>query len=263
MKRKSVTIKAAWISGGFIVLAAIIGGVFSLLSNRSEKQNTINNSFEVKDSSTVSLTNNQKDIKGDFIEGNKIINNYSFDTSTIYTKKVKYKSDFTNKEKSNAITAPNALIVTQNQSGGENTVNINQISSQSYQEISYELNSILNSNFDLLVSKYKNHPKMIIEVEGGNSMRDKIARDLENFLIPRELGNYPKGNAYIGRFPDYPITMLTSNKNLNFSIDFIKIIEPYIESRFFIDTAFISDNFVKLCINGIPTFNKNGMIKIE
>lgn len=36
MSSRSVTIKAAWISGGFIIAGAIIGGIFLLLSNRSD-----------------------------------------------------------------------------------------------------------------------------------------------------------------------------------------------------------------------------------
>lgn len=42
MKQKSVTIKAAWIGGIFIIIAAIIYGIFGLFNNKSDNQIEVN-----------------------------------------------------------------------------------------------------------------------------------------------------------------------------------------------------------------------------
>lgn len=77
-KSKLVTIRAAYISAGAVVLAAIIYGVFSLIKPEN-RDKPIQNEFVANDSSNVSITNNQNDIAGDFIQGDKnvTINNVS------------------------------------------------------------------------------------------------------------------------------------------------------------------------------------------
>lgn len=212
MKRKHFKIKAKWILPFAIVIAAIIGGLFMLFDKQVNNEKSINSSINAYDSSSVIVTNNQNDIKGDFVSGDKIVLNHK-------------------------IEAPEALIVTQNQSGGENIVNINQLTSQSYKKISGGLKDILNGNFDSLKLKYNEH-LIIIEIESGNTMRDKIARDLESFLSPRDFGYYLDGVIKIGQFPDYPVKLLTNRNNLDFTMDFLKSIKPYINSVFYIDTSY-------------------------
>jgi len=246
MTNKSKTIKVALIGAIALIIGSVITGLFSLYNNKQQDKNSINSSIIARDCSKVAVSNNQNDIKGDFVNGNKIVSNVKVD----------------NNNKSSKINAPSALIVTQNQSGN-NTVNINQLTSQSYKKISKELNVKLNKNFDILISRYKTHPLIKIEIESGNSMRDKVARDLESFLYSRELGIYPKGNIFIGRFPDYPVSVFSSKKNYQFTIDFINTLKLYIESKFHIDTTFRSNDFINLYINGAPTFDENGKIKIE
>ncbi len=246
-KGKPITIRAAWIGAIAIVLAAIATGFFTFFSKEPNEENSIKSDIKAYDSSKINVTYNQNEIKGDFVNGDKkVVNN----------KPINGKENI-------KINAPEALIVTHKQTGGTNTVNINQITSQSYQEISPELKELLNRNLNSLKVMYRNNPKVIIEIEGGNSMRDKIARELESFLIPRNLGYYPKGNTFMGRFPEYPVTLLSSKKNLKFTIDFLNSIKPYFESKNFVDTGFQNNDFVKIYINGIPTFNRNGTVKIE
>lgn len=137
------------------------------------------------------------------------------------------------------------------------------MSSQSYQPISDEISKELATNLTDLQSKYQHCPQIIIEVESGNSIRDKVAKDLEKVLVPKKLGYYPKGNTYIGRFPDYPISVFSSSENLQYTQDFIRSISPYLKSQYFIDTSFSSNQQITFYINGTPTFNQEGQVKVE
>ena len=94
-------------------------------------------------------------------------------------------------------------------------------------------------------------------------MRDKIARDLESFLLPRDLGYYLDGPMKIGQFPGYPVKLSTNRNNLEFTIDFRNSIQPYINSIFYIDTSYSINDNIKMYISGIPTFKSNGKVKIE
>ena len=245
-KRKSNTVIAAWITAGAVILAAFIYGGISLL-NTGKSGKYIDNDIVANDSSKLEVTINQNDIQGDAIEGDKI----------------ELKNEGDSKIDKSVIEAPNALIVTEDQSGGINTVTINQVTSQSYQKISKDLKSTINKNLDNLKSIYKYHPKVILEIESGNSLRHKVASDLEQLLYLREMGYYPKGNTWIGRYPNYPVTILSSKQNFNFTIDFIKSIKPYIDSFYFIDTTMRTNESIKMYINGTPTFRSNGSLKIE
>ena len=245
-KRKSKSIKAAWISAGAVIIAAIIYGIFSLWDT-SESKRVINNEIVATDSSNVKVTNNQNKVHGDFISAEKV--------------EIKKVDD--SKTDNSVIEAPNALIVTKDQSGGNNTVNINQVSFQSYQKPTQELIYSMSQNLDNLKSKYTNAPKVKIEIESGNSIRHKVALDLEQFLIAKNMGYYPKRNTSTGRFPDFPISIFSSSANLNFAVDFINSLEPYIDSYFYIDTTSRSNEIVTMYINGTPSFKNNGSVKIE
>jgi len=243
MKTKLVTIRAAWIGGIFAVLAAAIPVLLTFI-NGEKVDNTMQNiSIAGFDSSNIAVTNNQNEIHGDFVNGDKISINRVTQPENI--------------------TAPEALIVTSNQSGGANTVTINQVSSQTYKPISALIISSVNASLDNLLTHYPQHPKVVIEIESGNSMREKVARDLEEFLIKGNLGYYPKGNTNIGRFSAHPISLFTNKKNLKFSTDLLKALNPYMHGITFIDTSFISTDVVRLYINGVPTFNSEGSVEIE
>lgn len=68
MKNNSVTIKVAWITGGCMIVAAIIYGLFGLFDNKSNNERKINQTIVAKDSSSVNITNNQNDVKGDYVK---------------------------------------------------------------------------------------------------------------------------------------------------------------------------------------------------
>ena len=111
MKQKPTSIKVARISAITVIIAAIITGLFGLFGNNKQSDKSINANISVHDSGKVSITNNQNDIKGDFVKGDKVIVNN------------KGSKDYTNTK----INAPKALIVTQNQTG-DNTLYVSQIS---------------------------------------------------------------------------------------------------------------------------------------
>lgn len=110
MKQTSNT-KTAWIGASALVAAAIIAGFFLLIDKKPQNGKSINSTITSNDSSKVIVTNNQNEIKGDFVNGDKIVLN----------KKV------SEDKKIPKIDAPKALIVTQNQTG-DNTLNVTQIS---------------------------------------------------------------------------------------------------------------------------------------
>lgn len=256
MKTKSVTIRAAWIGGAFLIIATIIGGTFQLFHQGEGDSEVIENQINESESSQIQI-NKENQVKGDMIQGAKVIDSDRIDGDKVETKKIETKVEET-------LEAPNALIVTKNQSGGQNTVNnVTQLTSQSYQQLSNSVISKLVSNLQYLEDEYPNPPKIIIEIESGNSLRHKVANDLERILVANNLGYYPKGNTFMGRFPEFPISVFTSSKNLEYTQDFIKTIEPYLTSQYFIDTSFSGNQRIKFYINGIPTFNQNGQVRIE
>jgi hypothetical protein len=73
MKNKSVTIKSAWIGFGGMLIAAIIG-LFGFFFNDPDGNKTINSNINASDSSKITVINNQNDIKGDYVAGNKTTN---------------------------------------------------------------------------------------------------------------------------------------------------------------------------------------------
>ncbi|MCL4324856.1 MAG: hypothetical protein M1144_05290 [Candidatus Thermoplasmatota archaeon] len=103
----------------------------------------------------------------------------------------------------------------------------------------------------------------IVEVEAGSTERHRIAIDLETMVGDSEVLVYPKGNTYIGRFPDYPITVIVHQANVGAIQRFIEELGPYIESQWGIlpSTSF-PPNLVKFYIGGTPTFGAGGRVRI-
>jgi hypothetical protein len=158
------------------------------------------------------------------------------------------------------INAPNALIVTKNQSGGQNTVNYYK---NEYEPLDTEVEKEIDNKLSLFANN-KDYPKIIIEIEANNSQRNKVAKVLERLLTKYNLGFYPEGNTYIGRFPDNPVSVFVNSKNMDFANKLINILQLYIKEGFKIipDDNFPVD-FIKIYINGQPLFDKNGTLKIE
>lgn len=67
-------IKAAWITGGCMILAAIIYGLFGLFDNKTKNESEINQTIVISDLNINIVTNYQNDIKGDYEKGDKKVN---------------------------------------------------------------------------------------------------------------------------------------------------------------------------------------------
>ena len=164
-------------------------------------------------------------------------------------------------ETKNVVNAPNAVIVTQNQSGGENNVNYFQ---NEYKSLNETLSNEVERKLGILVTKYPNHPFVSVVIESGNSQRHKIALSLETFFQPKHLGNYPTGNTFTGVFLDHPISVFVNSANYSFANDLINSLKPFIQGEYQIikDDTFPLD-FMRIYLNGQPSFDNNGSVKIN
>lgn len=176
-------------------------------------------------------------IKGDYIKGDKKVN------------------------KSEVINAPNALIVTNRQSGGQNTVNYYQ---NEFKNPNENIDNSVYSNIQELIKQYPNHPLTVIEIESGSSQRNKVAIQLEKYLTENNLGQYPKGNTFIGRFPDYPVTLFFNPENKQYVEDLIKSLKPYLKTEYYLqETSNFPKNQIRIYLNGQPLFETSGKVTIE
>lgn len=182
-------------------------------------------------------TGNTYNVSGDFVQGNKTTN------------------------ENNKLVAPNALIATVNQSGGQNTVNHY---SNEYKELVSDKVSIVKSNIIDLVSKYPNHPTIILQVEHGNSNGIKVARKLGYLFEEYDLGRFAEGNTIIGQFPSEPISILTNSINKPFVVDLENALKPYINAQYniIVDDKFSVD-FIKFHLFGQPNFDLDGQVRIQ
>ena len=110
---------------------------------------------------------------------------------------------------------------------------------------------------------YQINIQIFVEIEAGNSLRDKVANDLGEILAECSLRHYPKGNTFIGRFPDHPITILCSQPNVPFVRELITSIAPLITGQVEILNDLKSNEIIKIYINGSPTFTAKGEVRIE
>lgn len=199
------------------------------LKPKTETQNTIKDSTE--------KTTKNIHVQGDYIVGQK------------------------NTTSSENINASNALIVTNRQTGGQNTVNYYQ---NEYKSPNLEIENLLDNQLKRLASDYPNHPHINIEIETGNSQRHKVALQLEKHLDKHNLGSYPKGNTSMGRFPDYPISVFFNSNNKKYIESFVNAMKTYLISDYhFEENDNFPDDYVRLYINGQPSFDPNGVVKIN
>jgi hypothetical protein len=153
-------------------------------------------------------------------------------------------------------------VTSNNQSGGITAAIVNVVNSQSYQQPSENIVKLVKEG----LRKFKNSdgiccPKIIIEIESGNSMRAKVAKDLENILQEFDLGYYQQG-TYCGRFPDHPITFTGNRESITFVKELLNCINPYIKAECsYKECGTTNDIF--LYINGTPSFQPDGSVKIE
>ncbi len=175
------------------------------------------------------------------------------------------KGDYINGEKkeikSEVINAPNALIVTNRQSGGENIVNYYQ---NEFKAPNSEIDNLLFSNIENLIKKYPNPPLTIIEIESGNFQRDKVAIQLKTYLSRSNLGEYQQGNINSQKCPNYPVTIMFNAENKQYVNALINSIEPYFEAKYNLrELPTLPIDRIKLYINGQPLFGPSGKVKIE
>ncbi len=148
--------------------------------------------------------------------------------------------------------------------GDKIAINVDQRTSASYVPPDTSLRNMVLKNLHNLSSRHDtSNLQVIIEVEAGNSLRDKVANDLGEILSECNLGHYPKGNTYMGRFPDYPITVLCSTLNAPFAKELITSIEPLMTGKVGFLTDLQSDKIIKMYIYGTPTFSAKGEVRIE
>lgn len=201
-------------------------------TNSSKSKDSV---IEKKDTVPHNVSNTYH-IKGDLVQGNQ-------------TKKLE------------KIVAPNAMIVTTNQSGRNNTINYNQ---NEFKPINDDLKEALIQKLQSLLKKYPKPPVAIIQIESNSSQRNKIAQQLESILQQFNLGAYPKGNTFIGRFPDYPISVFINPTNRQYTDALIEALKNYISGEYHIDkNEKVPIDAITFYFNGQPLFDNQGKIKFE
>jgi hypothetical protein len=155
------------------------------------------------------------------------------------------------------------VVISQHQSGGITAHTVN-ITSDKYQEFNNEAKIKLIEDLKLLLNKYTTHPSFIINIESGNSMRNKVALEFESILTPLNAGIYPKGNTFTGTLPDHPVTIILNPINKQYTDEFLKCIRPFMISEYHFEYKESFDvNYVKFFINGQSTFDNNGQVTIN
>lgn len=217
--------------GTLAILCTLGANYYGSKVKQADKPNSTNGSAE-----KVAAANTYN-VSGDFVQGDKTTN------------------------ENNKLVAPNALIATVNQSGGQNTVNYY---SNEYKELSIEKMNTVKSYLQDLLSNYPNHPSIILQVEHGNSNGKKVARKLGDLFEEYGLGRFAEGNIIIGQFPSEPISILTNSVNIRFVDALENALKPYINAQYniIIDDKFSVD-YIKFHIFGQPNFDVNGQVTIQ
>ena len=103
-----------------------------------------------------------------------------------------------------------------------------------------------------------------VEIEAGNSLRDKVATTLGNALSTTGIGSYPQGNTYMGRFPGHPVTMHFSPQDQDTAFKFKDAISVFIRSAIHMEPLpGFSPHFFRIYLNGEPLFNKDGSVAFQ
>lgn len=154
--------------------------------------------------------------------------------------------------------------VTNNGISGITAGIVNISNSTQYFEPNNLLLSQVENNLNLLIGEFPTRPKIIIEIESGNLQRHQTACDLEKIIQKFDLGSYPKGNVHMAKHPNNPITIIGNKQNIKFLEKFVNAISPYLSSKWQYETIdSFPDEFLKIYINGTPTFNNNGSVTIS
>ena len=103
-----------------------------------------------------------------------------------------------------------------------------------------------------------------IEIESGSSHRHHVALTLSKLFQPRGIGNYGEGNSFTNRFPDFPISVFVNPVNHDFIEGLIKALKPFIEGEYkLIEENNWNTDFVRVYLNGQPSFDNSGKVRIN
>lgn len=242
------------------VVIGIAGFLYRLLSRKkSNPSMDINQTTKIKENTNSPITGKIK---------NQTNNYFSVDNSILdRLHKIEMEHKILTKKDdkmSNENENRNINVTSHGQSGGITAGIINVSNSNQLIQPSDSILAQVDLNLNKLISEYVKRPKIVIEVESGNSQRHQIACDLEKIIQKFDLGVYPRGNTYMGRFPDYPITVIGNKNNIEFMQKFVEAISPYFTTDWYYDQADnFPDDFLKIYINGTPSFNSNGSVHVS
>lgn len=156
------------------------------------------------------------------------------------------------------------VVISQNQTGGITAHTVN-ITSEKFQDITSDFKIKISDNLAELVKNYPNHPTLLIQVESGDNMRNKVAIEMKGLLSQYGIGYYPKGNTFMGVMPDHSVTIILNPDNKKYIDELFSSLKLFIISddfHFEPNESFPKD-VVKFYINGKPTFDLNGTVTIN
>jgi hypothetical protein len=162
-----------------------------------------------------------------------------------------------------AINSPNA--VQQNMENSPGGIQVaGDLNMNGYRPISSELRATIKQNLSAFSASQAGGFCVIIRVEAGDSLRQRVARELGELLSSANLGNFPRGNTNIGVAPEHPITVWCTKNQLAPVRSFLAAIAPYVKGEMFIDVS--KDDgagTVTLYLNGIPVFSPDGSVVFQ
>jgi hypothetical protein len=163
----------------------------------------------------------------------------------------------------------NSTIYTENQSGGSNTVNVTNVrTSASYIEPSIYILNKVQSQLQEIRNKHKipNITWIIINIEAGSSLRYKVANDLESILSSKgkNWASFGRTNTMMGRFPDFPVSIIFNPELETVVSELKKTLELYIIDGIILrPDAVYRKGAIEIYINGTPVFDSDGRVKVE
>jgi hypothetical protein len=142
---------------------------------------------------------------------------------------------------------------------------VNIQSSKEFKPISAEIDAQLTQKLkDFKVGIGRKELFVRVDIETGSSLRDKVATTLGNALRSAGLGDYPKGNTFMGVLPDYPVTILCAEKDQDIAMKFQQAIAVFLRGGTHIkaDPGF-NRHFIRVYLYGQPLFENDGSVTFQ
>jgi hypothetical protein len=158
--------------------------------------------------------------------------------------------------------SPNTTVY---QAGRDIIVNKEPESTSEYRPLSSSLEKKVLDGLKTLKASFPN-AVVRVDIEAGSGTRHKLAKALGAYLEEASLGKYPLGNTNIAVAPGYPITITCAATNQAFTDQLIAVISLYIKAKGGMHVESLaerSDSFVRIYLNGEPTFQMDGSVEIE